>query len=156
MKKSNQPTLGFQGGVGIQSEEFSLNDGGPLFTLALTLGWNIWDGGIKKKKLEELELELQRNTLQKDIASQQITLEVAQIYYEYQGLTSQYEAGNEAVKSARISYNAVDKRYRNDSALLIELITAQNRLLTSELNQVLLSIDMLIAKAKIKRVIHEL
>jgi len=155
IKKSNQPTLGVRGGLGIQSEDFSFEDSGPLVTLALTLGWNIWDGGIKKKKLEEMELELERNTLQRDIASQQITLEVAQAYYELQTLKSRYDAEAEGIKSARISYNAVDKRYRNDSALLIELLAAQNRLLTSELNQVLLSIDMLIAQAKIKNVIHE-
>jgi len=155
IQKSNQPTLGVQGGVGLQSENFSFDDGGPLFTLALNLGWNIWDGGIKKKKLEELQLEQERTSLRRDVATQQITLEVAQAYYELQSLKSRYEAETEAIKSARISYDAVDKRYRNDRALLIELLTAQNRLLSSELNQVLLSIDMLIAQAKIKKVIHE-
>ncbi len=155
IQKSNQPTLGVQGGVGLQSENFSFDDGGPLFTLALNLGWNIWDGGIKKKKLEELQLEQERTSLRRDVATQQITLEVAQAYYELQSLKSRYEAETEAIKSARISYGAVDKRYRNDRALLIELLTAQNRLLSSELNQVLLSIDMLIAQAKIKKVIHE-
>ena len=102
-----------------------------------------------------MQLEQERTSLQRDVATQQITLEVAQAYYELQSLKSRYEAETEAIKSARVSYGAVDKRYRNDRALLIELLTAQNRLLSSELNQVLLSIDMLIAQAKIKKVIHE-
>ena len=155
IKDSNQPTLGVQGGVGIQAENFSFEDNGPLVSLALNLGWNIWDGGIKKKNLQELALAKEQTALQKDIASQQISLEVAQAFYELQGLKSRYEAESEAINSARISYSAVDKRYRNDSALLIELLTAQNRLLSAELNQVVLSIDILIAQAKIKKVIHE-
>lgn len=155
IKDSNQPTLGVQGGVGIQAENFSFEDNGPLVSLALNLGWNIWDGGIKKKNLQELALAKEQTGLQKDIASQQISLEVAQAFYELQGLKSRYEAESEAINSARISYSAVDKRYRNDSALLIELLTAQNRLLSAELNQVVLSIDILIAQAKIKKVIHE-
>ena len=155
IKDSNQPTLGVQGGVGIQAENFSFEDNGPLVSLALNLGWNIWDGGIKKKNLQELALAKEQTAWQKDIASQQISLEVAQAFYELQGLKSRYEAESEAINSARISYSAVDKRYRNDSALLIELLTAQNRLLSAELNQVVLSIDILIAQAKIKKVIHE-
>jgi len=155
IEKSNQPTLAVQGGVGIQMENFSLDGGGPLYTLALNLGWKIWDGGLRKKQLEEARVVQEQNDIKRDIAKQQITLEVAQSYYELETLYAKYAAETEAISSARTSFTAINKRYKNERALLIELLTAQNKLLNSQLNQVLLGIDILISHAKIKKVINE-
>lgn len=155
IEDSRLPTLGVQGGVGLQVEEFSLDGGGPLYTLALNLGWNIWDGGMRKKQLQETQIIEQQQQTLLELSSQQITLEVAQAYYELQSLYAKYEAEAEAITAAQISYDAINKRYKNESALLIELLTAQNQLLTSQLNHVLIGIDVLIAQAKIKKVLHE-
>lgn len=155
IEDSRLPTLGVQGGIGLQVEEFSLDGGGPLYTLALNLGWNIWDGGTRKKQLQETQIiEEQQQTLL-ELSSQQITLEVAQAYYELQSLYAKYDAEAEAITAAQISYDAINRRYKNESALLIELLTAQNQLLTSQLNHILIGIDVLIAQAKIKKVLHE-
>ena len=45
------PTLGLSGGIGLQTEEFSFDEGGPLYTAAVSLGWNIFDGGLRKKRI---------------------------------------------------------------------------------------------------------
>ena len=156
IEKSGQPTLGVQGAIGIQAQEFSFDEGGPLYTVGLNLGWNIWDGGLRKKQLEELEIAKQQNNLETQIAEQQITLEVGQVYHKLRMLYANLSAEEAAIEAATTSYNAINNRYRNDRALLIELLTAQSKLTSSELNKVLLKIDILIAQAELKRIIYEL
>lgn len=153
--ESNQPTLGVQGAVGMQVQEFSFDDGGPLYTIGLNLGWNIFDGGLRKKQLEEIQINKEENQLQTQIAQQQITLQVAQAYYNLRALYTKLDAEEAAITAARTSYEAIDKRYRNDRALLIELLTAQSRLTSSQLNKVLVGIDILIAEADIRRITYE-
>ncbi len=155
IEDSNQPTLGVQGAVGMQVQEFSFDDGGPLYTLGLNLGWKIWDGGLKQKQLDEIKISKQENELKTQIAQQQITLQVAQAYYNIRSLYTRLDAEEAAIDAAQTSYDAINRRYRNDRALLIELLTAQNKLTSSQLNKVLVGIDILIAEADIRRITYE-
>ena len=155
INKSNQPTIGLRGGLGMQVQEFTFDDGGPLYTLGLNLGWKIWDGGLRKRKLEEVKINIEENQIQTQIARQQITLEVAQAYYNLRSLYTKLDAEEAAIAAAQTSYDAIDKRYRNDRALLIELLSAQSRLTSSQLNKVLVGIDILIAEADIRRITNE-
>ena len=54
---------------------------------------------------------------------------------------SHLTAQEAAIKSATTSYRATLSRYKNDQALLIEVLSAQNRLINSELNMLLAIID---------------
>ena len=153
--ESNQPTLGVRGAIGMQVQEFSFDDGGPLYTVGLNLGWKILDGGLRKKQLEEIQINKEENQLQTQIAQQQITLQVAQAYHNLRSLYTKLDAEEAAIRAARTSYEAIDKRYRNDRALLIELLTAQSRLTSSQLNKVLVGIDILIAEADLRRITYE-
>lgn len=155
IQSENLPIVGVQGGVGLQTEDFSLNDGGPLYTLGLSLGWNIFDGGLRKKKLEELQIEREQNALQNEILKQQITLQVSQAFHNLEALYARLAAQDAQISAARISYNAINAKYKNEKALLIELLTAQNKLTASRLNRVLLVIDILIGQADMERIINE-
>jgi len=152
--RSGQPSLGLRGAIGVQSEDFSFDDGGPLYTLGLSMVWNIWDGGLRKSQLHELQLEKEEIHLNKALAVQQITIQITQAYHQLQALNARLQAENAAIQAATISYNAVDRRYRNNRALLIELLSAQNKLVASQLNKVLFQLDIIIAQAALDRVIY--
>ena len=51
------PTVGLRGGVGLQTEDFSFDEGGPLYTAGISLGWNILDGGLRNKKKKNCKLK---------------------------------------------------------------------------------------------------
>ena len=155
IENSNQPTLGVQGAVGMQVQEFSFDDGGPLYTLGFNLGWKIWDGGLRKKQLDEIKISKEENEINIQLAQQQITLQVAQAYHNLRTLYTRLDAEEAAIAAAQTSYDAIDKRYRNDRAILIELLTAQSKLTSSQLNKVLVGIDILIAEADIRRITNE-
>ena len=147
-----KPTLGISGGIGLQTEAFNFDNGGPLFTLGLGMNWNILDGGLRRKKMEEIQIDLQLLDNDRKRLAQQVEIQVTQIFYKLRSLQMQIQSEEVAVRSARKSYTAIEKRYKNDKAILIELLQAQNRLTTSELSRALTKYDYLIQLAELKKV----
>jgi len=138
VESEGSPSLGIRGGVGLQTEEFTLDDGGPLYTIGLSLSWNLWDGG--------------RNDA---LARQQIALQVTQAYKEMNALLGSLKSDEAAVTAAKISYDATLARYRHDRAILIEVLNAQNQWVVSQLNINLKLIEVLSAKASLDRAVYQ-
>lgn len=151
IQKEKGPELGINAGVGIQTEDFNFKDDGPLVTVGLGLSMNLFDGGLRKKKIEELMIDREIIDVNRAQLKQQISIEVLQQYYALQSLESQMRSDESALEFAQKSYDTIEKKYKNDRAILIELIQAQNRLTTSELNKTLTKYDYLIEYAKLER-----
>jgi len=149
--KEKLPTLGVSAGIGLQTENFNFDMGGPLFTLGLGMNWNILDGGLRKKKVEEIEIDKRILNIDRERLKQQIEIEITQIYFKIQSLAIQMQSEEVAVKSARKSYQTIKKRYENDKAILIELIQAQNNLTRTELSRSLTKYDYLIQLAALEK-----
>lgn len=155
INKEKLPTLGINAGVGMQVEEFDWDQYGPLFTLGLGFNMNILDGGLRKKKIEEIQIDQQILENSKDQLKQKIEIEIMQHYYHLKSLQNKMLSEESAVKFANKSYQATKKRYENDKAIQIELIQAQNRITSSELNQLLTQYDYLIKSAELDRAISK-
>lgn len=153
--KERMPTLGLSGGIGVQTESFDFDNGGPLYTVALGMNWNILDGGLRKKKIEEIQIDQRLLDNDRQRLKQQVEIQITQVFFKLKSLQARMLSEDIAVRSARKSYNAIKKRYENDKAILIELIQAQNSLTTSELSQALTKYDYLLAIAELEKVIGE-
>ena len=154
IQKEGQPTLGVQGGIGIQTENFDFDLGGPLYTIGLGMKVNLFDNGLRKRKVEELQIEqhiLNNNRAQ---LNQQVSIEILQAYYALASLNSQLVSEDSAVKSAQKSYDLTKVRYENDKAILIELLQAQNRLTTTQMSKALTQYDLLIKQAELEKTIN--
>lgn len=147
IEAGKKPTLGVQAGVGLQTENFSFSEG-PLYTVGLALSWNIFDGGIRKKKIEESELARSKLSISKSILENNIKLQVSQAYFELENLRTRLNTNDASITSALSSYQSTKKRYEYEKALLIEVLTAQNRLASSRLQKVLTILDLHLAQAK--------
>ena len=117
--KEKKPTLGISGGIGLQTESFNFDNGGPLFTIGLGMNWNLVDGGLRKKKIEEIHVDQRILENDRKRLSQQIEMQVTQVFYKIRSLQIRMQAEEVAVKSAQKSYDAINARYRNDKAILI-------------------------------------
>lgn len=153
--KEKKPTLGISGGIGLQTESFNFDAGGPLYTIGLGMNWSIIDGGLRKKKMEEIQVDQRILENDRKRFSQQVEMQVTQIFYKIRSLQIRMQAEEVAVKSAKKSYDAINARYRNDKAILIELIQAQNSLTTSKMSRVLSKYDYLILLAELEKVIGD-
>lgn len=150
--KEKKPTLGISGGIGLQTESFNFENGGPLFTIGLGMNWNLMDGGLRKKKIEEIHVDQRILENDRKRLSQQIEMQVTQVFYKIRSLQIRMQAEEVAVKSAQKSYEAINARYRNDKAILIQLTQAQNSLTTSKMSRALSKYDYLILIAELEKV----
>lgn len=151
--KEKLPKLGINAGVGMQVEEFEFDRYGPLYTLGLGLNMNILDGGIRNRKIEEIQIDQEILNNKNDQLKQKIEIEILQYYYQLKSLQSKMASEKAAVQFARKSYVATKKRYESNKAIQIEVIQAQNKITSSELNQLLTQYDYLIKQAELDRAI---
>ena len=150
IKKEYLPTLGIQGGVGVQSEDFSFDNGGPLYTLGIGVSMKILNGGLRKRKMEEVKVDQNILLNQREMLSQSIKLQVLTAYQGALSMISKIASDHSAHQNAQRSYDLVKVRYKNNKALLIELLQAQNRLAISQINQTITEYDYLIKMAELE------
>lgn len=148
--KEKLPTLGVSGGVGIQTESFNFDNGGPLYTLAFGASVNLFDGGRRQKRIEEIEVDQLIMDNRKAQLNQQIDIQITQLYYGLKSLESRYAAEQATSISARKTYQIIKTQYENNKAILLQLTDAQNKLITSDLRQVLTKYDYLIKLAELE------
>ena len=89
IKKEGNPELNVFAGIGIQTEEFNFDGGGPLYTIGLSMSMNIIDGGLRKKKIEQLKFEREKIDNDKARLNQKIEIEITQNYYQIKSIESQ-------------------------------------------------------------------
>lgn len=152
IKKEKNPTLAVFAGIGVQTEDFNFDEGGPLYTTGLSLSMNIVDGGLRKKKLEQLDFERERIQNNREQLDQKVELEITNCWYNLKTIESQIRSQLSAVQSAEQSFNIIRIKYENDKVLLIELLQAQNRLTTSKIALDILKYDHLIKLAELDKV----
>lgn len=151
IQKEQNPTVALFGGIGIQTEDFSRDDGGPLYTAGVSLSMNIIDGGIRKKKLEQLQFELEKIQNQKEQVDQQIEIEITTVWYQLKTIESQITSQLSALRSAEESFGILQTKYENEKLLLIELLQAQNRITLSKIKLEILKYDHLIKQADLDK-----
>jgi len=151
--KQGRPVVGIKGGVGVQAEEFSFDSGGPLYTLGLGMSMNIIDGGLRKKKVEELKIDDEIVNNQRELLRKSLELDLYKVKESITSLRSKYKADLSRQKSAQVSYDLVKIRYENNKALLIELLQAQNKMAVSEISKVITQFDILIMEAELDYIV---
>lgn len=147
--KEKLPTLGVSGNVGVQTENFDFDSGGPIYTLAFGSSVNLFDGGRRKKRMEAIEVDqlmLQNNRAQ---IQQQIDLQVTQAFWDLKAIEQRLLAEQAAASSAQQAYDIIRSKYENDKAILLQVTDAQNKLVTSKLRQTLTKYDYLLQLAEL-------
>jgi outer membrane protein TolC len=118
----------------------------------LGLKWNIFDNGIRNKRIQALEIERVKMAFDKELLSQQISLEINNTISSINSIYTRISAEEQALKSAKRSMDLIKIRYENDKALLIELLQAQNKWQSAKLARSLSKIDLLIHLADLERI----
>ena len=154
IKKEGNPELAVFAGIGLQTENFSFDGGGPLYTTGINMKMNILDGGLRKKKVEQLQFEKEKIENNRAQFNQKIDIELTQLFYQIRTIESQIASAESALLSAEESYKILKTKYENDKLLLIELLQAENRITSTKLQLDILKYDHLIKKAEIQKAIE--
>lgn len=147
------PSVFVGGNVGYQGFGYTFDSSQRYALAQFGLQWNIFKGGEKKSK--EQASRIQADILNSKFAEvqQQIRLQVTQAYYDWQAAEKSLVAAEEGLASATQSFRIIDSRYRNNQALLVEFLRAENDVTTARLSASIARYDVLMKQAQVNKVI---
>ena len=150
------PTLGLFVNAGAQG---FLNDGElgdqPYVFGGVGLSWNIYDGKRRSLTRQQTQLQAARLDQQRVDAAAGIEVEVYQAQRNLTAEEAQFVAARAGSQAARATFRIVDAKYRNQQALLVELLDARNEVTTQELNKNLSRFRLLQARAALSAALAE-
>lgn len=134
----------------VNAETFSIdNEKLQLWSVGLSLNWDLWNWGYTSSKSEQAEQEMLQNRESLDLLKDQIELEV---YNAYLALNSQIEklkVSQLVVASAEENFRITKEKYENQLATTSDLIEAEAELLNSKSRLAISQADYDLAKAKL-------
>ena len=121
--------------------------------MAIGAKWTIYDGKKRLHKIEQAKIATQE--LQKDYAlvQQQIELQVTNAWYALSTAAQKVSTEQAAVESAKQRFNLINKKYKNEQAILIEYLDAQTKLSSAQINLSIAQYDVLIRAAELERAV---
>ena len=154
-EKSLLPTVAVQGTAGFQGNGYKFNGDQALATIALGAKWTIYDGKKRKQQIEQSKIETLELQQEYAIIQQQIELQVVNAWHNLQAAQQKMIANEAAVVSAKTNFEAIEKRYKNEKAILIELLDAQTKLTNAQVQLSIAQYDVLIREAELERAIAQ-
>lgn len=154
-EKSLLPTVAVQGTAGFQGNGYKFNGDQALATIALGAKWTIFDGKKRKHEIEQSKIETLELQQEYTIIHQQIELQVVNAWHNLQAAKQKIAANEAAVESAKTNFEAIEKRYKNEKAILIELLDAQTKLTNAQVQLSIAQYDVLIREAELERAIAQ-
>ncbi|MDJ1491848.1 TolC family protein [Cytophagaceae bacterium DM2B3-1] len=147
------PNVFVGGSVGYQGYGYTFDSSQQYAIAQFGLQWNIFKGGEKRSK--EQQSRIQANLLSSKFTElqQQIRLQVTQAYYDLQASRKSLTAAEEGLNKALQSFRIIDSRYRNNQALLVEFLRAENDVTTARLSVSIARYDLQAKQAQLNKVI---
>ncbi len=152
-EKSKLPTIGLQGSAGFQGSGYLFKGDQFLATLAIGAKWTIYDGKKRIQKIAQSKITSQELQTDYALVKQQIELQVTNAWYALSTATQKINTEKAAVESAQQRFNLIEKKYKNEQAILIEYLDAQTKLNTAQINLSIAKYDVLIRAAELERAV---
>lgn len=147
---AHYPYLSLSGGYGYASTRNTKSDphkgisSGP--TVALNLGYRLWDAGNTERKRQISKLQKQSQEYRAEEIRQQVMSDFYSIFRSFQNNSSLIELENENLKTADENVNVAMERYKLGALSGLELREAQNSYLEAKERVLNLSYTLKIAE----------
>jgi len=137
--------------LGTQAFDFEFNNKSRYYFAGLSLEWSLFSGNKNKFKVKQAQLDSENITSQINNIDQQLKLQLQMAQNKFQAAILQYNASQSQVNTSQKYYGDIFKLYKEGQALFIELLDAQNQLITSQLQANISRFDTWITNAEIER-----
>jgi outer membrane protein TolC len=149
-KNAVLPSLFVGGNLGFQGFGYTFKDQG--YALAqIGLNWDLYHGKEKKHKIEQTRIQQHILETKELEIQEQIKMQVAQAWFEFKGAEESLRAAEKALVSTQKLLSMVEKKYKNDSALYIEVLKAQNDHLVAGLTASIARFNLRMKKAALEK-----
>jgi outer membrane protein TolC len=137
--------------LGSQGFDWKFNDKTRYYFFGVGLQWDLFAGGKNRYKVKQAQLDSKIIQSQALYAEEQLQLQLETSINSFNASLSQYQAAIAQQTSSEKYYRDILKLYKEGQALLIELLDAQNQLLTSSLQANISLFDAWTKAAEIER-----
>lgn len=145
------PDLYVGGSVGFQGFGYQFNSEQAYVLAQIGLSYPIYDGGLNRSKTQESRLDVQLAKNQLDNLKSQIALEITSAWNNLESARFALQTAQKNVASAESILKIVQNKYKAGQSLLLELLDAQNRTTTAQLQFRIARVDLLIKEAALKK-----
>lgn len=150
-KNAKLPELFLGGSAGFQGFGYTFKD--QAFAVGqIGLKWDLFHG-------KEKQYKIQQATIQKDILNheveqvkQQVALQVTQAFLECGASENYLNESLPGIEQTSEVLRILESKYKNGNALTIEILKAQNDVLTASLNQVMAKYDVWLKITELRKV----
>jgi outer membrane protein TolC len=132
-KSYKRPKLNSFFDLGSQAFDFKVNNKSFYYLAGISLEWNIFSGNKNKYKIQQAEADGRVLQSQTSYAEQQLQLQLTTSTNSFKAAIAQYNAAQSQVGSSQKYYNDMFRLYKEGQALFIEVLDAQNQLVTAKL-----------------------
>jgi len=132
-KSYKRPKLNSFVDLGSQAFDFKVNNKSFYYFAGLSLEWNIFSGNKNKHKIRQAEADGQVLQSQSSYVEQQLKLQLTISSNSFKAAIAQYNAAQSQVASSQKYYDDMFRLYKEGLVLFIELLDAQNQLVTAKL-----------------------
>ena len=150
-KSYKRPKLNSFVDLGSQAFDFKVNNKSFYYLAGISLEWNIFSGNKNKHKIRQAEADGQVLQSQTNYVEQQLKLQLTTSNNSFKVAIAEYNAAQSQVASSLKYYNDMFRLYKEGQALFIELLDAQNQLVTAKLQLNISLFDTWIKATEIER-----
>ena len=116
--------MAFQGIVEADRQNFSGNGGANWFT-AVTLRWNLWNGGETKARVAQARFAESRAEALRKRADSAIQLEVRKAYLDVRAAAQRIEVASAAAAEAQEAHRIIQNRHQAGLTTVTELLRSE-------------------------------
>ena len=148
------PEINAVGDVGYQGFDYTFDDNQDFWFVQVGLTWPIFQGGQNRSRIQQARLSQQQLESEFVDIKQQIALEVAQAYYDWQEAQETLEFRQDERQFAQETFRLIGKKYRENQAILVELQEARTNFTTAQLSEAIARYDLKIKEAALEAAIN--
>jgi outer membrane protein TolC len=140
------PQVAFQGDIEVDKQNF-LSKGGANWFTAVTLRWNLWNGGETKARVEQARFAEFRAEALRKRADSAIHLEVLKAYLALRAAAQRVEVASAAAAEAEEAHRIIQNRHQAGLITVTELLRSETALAAARTQRLAAAYDHRIAAA---------
>lgn len=137
--------------LGSQAFDFKVTTQSLYYLAGISLEWPIFSGNKNKYKIRQAETDGQVLQSQTIYTEQQLSLQLTTAVNSFKASVTEYRAANSQVIASQKYFNDMFRLYKEGQVLFIELLDAQNQLITAQLRLNISLFDTWIKATEIER-----
>ena len=143
------PQVAFQGIVEADRQNF-LSKGGANWFTAVTLRWNLWNGGETKARVEQARFAESRAEALRKRADSAIHLEVRKAYLDLRAAAQRVEVASAAAAEAEEAHRIIQNRHQAGLITVTELLRSEAALAAARTRRLAAVYDHRVAAAALE------